>query len=323
MKFYICFLFIFLCISNYKSQELFPFTEPASNVPKNAIGLRILNESYTEADLIRGLYALRLMYGLTPRLSIMATANISNHHAKDFPNNLATHTHEDGQANFSTGDYVVGIYHPYKFNGVSFYSKYRFVSVDGKNKHFRMAAFANYSYFDVKHDEAEPNLLDDNKGFGSGIITTYLKNKFAVSLTSGIILPSDVEGTIDDPDGSGPVPTKMQYGRAVEYNLSFGYLVYPRKYKSYNQTNWNVYLEFMGKAYEKAKITQYNIIDVPISTPLLMSGNYVDVCPGIQAIVKSNLRIDFAVKFPLINKSYAHFYPLFTLAVQRYFFTKK
>jgi len=321
-----CFLFFaiffhFLCCSF--AQELFPLNEPASNVPKNAIGLRAFNQSYLEGKTIRGLDALRVMYGLLPRLTVMATVSMSNHHGKDFPSNLATHTHNGNQTVYKTGDYVVGIPYSYRFNGVSFYSKYRFISVDGQNKHFRMAAYGAYSYLNVAHDEAEPNLLDDTKGLGGGLITTYLIKRLAVSLTSGVIIPQNHKGSIPDPISSELIPTEIKYGRALEYNLSFGYLLFPKKYENYNQTNWNLYLEFMGKTYEAATITQYGDKSVPISTPLLQKGNYIDICPGIQAIIKSNLRIDFSVKLPMINKSYAHFYPVYVIAVQRYFFTKK
>ncbi len=311
-----------LSIKSLLAQELYPFNEPASNVPKGAIGLRLFNLTYKEGNTIRGVDALRIMYGLLPRLTIMATPNISNHHGKNFPTNLATHTHNGGQTVYYTGDYVVGVPYAYRFNGVSFYAKYRFVSADAQNKHFRMAAYGAYSYINSAHDEAEPNLLDDNKGYGGGLITTYLRNKLAISLTSGVIIPQSHNGSIEDPAGTGLIPTEVKYGRAVEYNLSFGYLLLPRRYKSYYQTNLNLYVEFMGKSYEEAKVTQYGYKEIPISTPLLQAGNYVDFCPGVQAIIKSNLRIDFAMKFPMINKSYAHFYPVYYLAIQRYFFKK-
>lgn len=309
-------------INSLRCQELFPLNEPASNVPRNAIGIRFFNQSYKEGNTLRGLDALRVMFSPLPRLTLMATANISNHHGKDFPANLATHTHNGNQTVYSTGDYVVGIHYPYRFNGVSFYGKYRFLSRDAQNRHFRMAVYGAYSYLNVAHDEAEPNLMDDTKGYGAGLITTYLKKKFAVSLTSGIILPKKHNGSVPDPITGDAIPTTVEYGRAIEYNLSFGYLLLPMKYENYNQTNLNLYVEFLGKAYEQAKITQYGFKEIPISTPLLRSGNYIDVCPGIQAIIKSNLRIDLSVKFPLLNKSYAHFYPVYAIGIQMYLFTR-
>lgn len=314
--------FCLICLHTF-SQELFPLTEPASNVPKGVIGVRLFNQSYQEGSTLRGMNALRVMYGLLPRLTLMATATMSNHHGADFPSNLATHTHNGAQTNYSTGAYVVGIHYPYRFNGVSLYAKFRFISIDGQNTHFRVMAYGQYAQLNVAHDEAEPNLLDDTKGYGGGLIATYLKNRFAVSLTSGVIIPEDHTGTVPDPYGTGPIQTVVKYGKALEYDLSFGYLLFPKKIENYDQTNFNVYLELMGKSYEQAKITQFGFKEIPISTPLLQAGNYVDACPGVQMIVRSNLRFDLSVKIPLINKSYAHFYPVYALGIQRYFYPRR
>lgn len=119
------------------------------------------------------------------------------------------------------------------------------------------------------------------------------------------------------------IPTEMKYGRSLVYNLSMGYLLFPRVYKDYDQLNVNVYLELLGRSYEAAQVTQYGNVSIPINTPLLDKGSYVDLAPGVQCIIKSNLRVDFSVKFPMINKSYAHSYPVFMVGMQRYFFFKK
>ena len=321
MKIFILIIVVVLLTPSVNNaQELFPNTEPASSIPKNVIGIRYIQHTFNEATQVRNLFALRVMYGLTSRLSMMATPNVSNHHGRSFPDNLATHVHEGNQTIFSTGDTKTNNDYIYKFNGVNFYTKYRFLSNDGKNQHFRMALYAQGTILNTAHTEAEPNLMDDNSGYGGGIITTYLKNKFAVSFTGGYIVPMDKNGFVNDPDGSGPVPTRIKYGRAFEYNLSFGYLIWPRVYKSYNQTNWNIYMEFLGKSYSAAQITQYGFVNVPIATPLLQSGNYIDIVPGIQTIIKSNLRIELSARLPFYRKSYAFFYPLYALGVQWYFF---
>ncbi|MGZ4033426.1 MAG: hypothetical protein ACXVPU_10990 [Bacteroidia bacterium] len=305
------------------SQELFPLNEPASNVPKGVLGVRAFGDSFKEVSQMRNLFALRLMYGVLPKLSVMATVSTSNHHDVNFPANLVSHTHNGNQSVFSTGNFQRGLHYPYLFTGVYLYAKYRFLTFDGQNTHFRMAVYGEWSNVNVAHDETEPNLLDDTKGYGGGLISTYLKNHLAISLTSGIIIPGSYTGLSPDLLGGPMVPTELKYGRAVKYNLSFGYLLFPRKYDNYNQGNWNVYLEFMGKSYGTAKVIQYGTKDVPISTPLLQAGNYVDVCPGLQYILHSNLRVDLSVEFPLVNKSYAHFYPVYMLGIQRYFYFRK
>ncbi len=318
------FLFsFFINLPSFFSQELFPLNEPASNVPKGVLGIRGIGETYKELDQYRNQYSLRVMYGLLPRLSVMATVGISNHHGKNFPANLVSHIHNGSETIYTTGEFERGLKYPYTFNGVYLFAKYRFISIDGQHSHFRIAANAEGSYLNQAHDEAEPTLMGDTKGVGGGLITTCLKDHFAISLTSGFIVPGAHEGLSPDVSGGPMIPTRIAYGRALVYNLSMGYLLFPRTYKSYDQLNFNIYLEFLGKAYEAATVQQYGNIDVPINTPLLKAGNYMEIAPGVQCIIKSNLRIDLSVKCPFINKSHARFYPLFMLGIQRYFYFNK
>lgn len=309
---------LFVNVSLY-AQELFPHNEPASSVPKNVLGIKLFGESYDEYGMQRNMVALRLMYGVTAKFSLMVTGTVSNHHSEYLPTGLVTHTHSsNGNTNYQTGTFSRGLVYPYQFNGIYLYGKYRFLTHDGQNKHFRMAAYGEYSYIDVAHDETEPNLLDDTKGFGAGIIATYLHKHFATSLTTGFIIPGAYSETTPDFYG-GELHTTIEYGNALQYNLSFGYLLFPFKYKNYSQTNINVYAEFMGKCYQTATVIQ-NDVNIKPQTDLLLAGNYIEVHPGLQAIINSNLRVDFSVGFPLINKSYARFYPMYTVGIQRYFF---
>jgi len=323
-----------LCLISFhyqlNAQELFPTTEPASNVPKGVLGVRAFGEAHREVNVWRSLGALRLMYGLTPKLTVMVTASASNHHGDSLPYNLITHTHlANGTAVYYTQNIQRGLVYPYRFNGIYCYAKYRFFTADGQNKHLRMAVYGEWSSVNVAHDEAEPTLLDDTKGVGGGLIITYFKNRFATSLTSGVIIPGRYEETEDLSHWTGLnglTITKIQYGRALQYNLSFGYLLFPKKYKDYNQTNWNIYLEFIGKSYETAKI--WSIFNgqteqLAVKTPLLMANNYVEVRPGIQKIIDSNLRIDFSIGFNLIKRSYVNYYPMYLVGIQRYFYPNK
>src|SRR6185312_15998492 len=84
------FLSLFLAAAVH-AQELFQQTEPASNVPKNTLGIRAFGESYNEVGKLRNIFALRAMYGLTPKLTVMLTANMSNHHNKDLPPDFPVH----------------------------------------------------------------------------------------------------------------------------------------------------------------------------------------------------------------------------------------
>lgn len=309
-----------LCAFPLPAQELFPLSEPASNLPKGALGIRLFSESYKEVNQWRNMTALRMMYGLTPRLSVYLTGIASNHHGKKMPVEFPFHNTPER-----------GAYYPYKFNGAHLYGKYRFISLDRQNSHFRMAAYAEGTYVQTTHHETEPDLeMGDNKGIGAGLITTYLWRKFAVSLTAGAILPAKYEGLSPDPIESLPdVPVRVRYGKALTYSLSFGYLLLPRKYESYDQTNVNLYLELHGKAFQAARVdifaglpNEYFLAQARYPSAL-QKGYYIDVSPGVQFIVKSNLRIDFSATFSSMGISYARLYPVYTIGIQRYFFFHK
>ncbi len=321
MRIFVYFVLAFLIPVFSDGQELFLHNEPASSVPKGVVGVRLFGESYKEIDTQRNLFALRLMYGVTPKLSVYLTASGSNHHGENLPKDLIGHRHVGNQTVSYAQLIQKGVSYPYLFNGFHLYAKYRFLTRDGQNEHFRMAFYGEGSNVKSAHDEAEPNLLDDTKGIGGGIIATYLKNKMAVSLTTGVIIPFNHSETISS-GGSLPYNLKVQYGRAIIYNLSFGYLLFPKDYKDYSQTNWNVYLEFMGKSYERARVFE-NGQELQAQSAYLNAGHYVEVHPGIQRIINSNLRIDFSLGFPFIRESYVHFYPVIYLGVQRYFYFKK
>lgn len=303
-----------------RAQELFPIAEPASNVPRGVLGIRFFDETYNEVDRIRNLFALRVMYGITAKLTLYATPTVSNHHNQTLPPEFPVHNTPQ-----------IGVTHPYLFNGVDCYAKYRFLTIDGQNSHLRVAAYGEYSLLKVAHDEAEPTLLDDNSGVGAGIITTYLKKHFAVSFTGGYIRPFKYKGDVPDPIAGLPgLPATVTYADGYNYCLSFGYLLFPKTYADYNQANWNIYLEFVGKDYGAMQMqvgnVYYNLPQYAISTAgnkALAAGQYMEVYPGLQTIIRSSLRLDFSVGFPVIGRSYVHYYPVYTAGVQRYFYFHK
>jgi hypothetical protein len=171
----------------------------------------------------------------------------------------------------------------------------------------------------VAHDESESNLVDDTGGYGFGVIATLLKNRFAVSITSGFIKPNSYFEKQTDFTGGPDLPTTIYYGNAIKYNVSFGYRLAPSQYTDYDQPNWNVYLEFIGKTYDAARVIQ-NGTEIKTHTPALADGSYIEVHPGIQRIAKSNLRMEFSVGFGLTGNSYVHFTPVWSFGVQRYFY---
>lgn len=326
MKERAAFFLLMLLAGTVHAQELFPLAEPASSVPKGALGIRAFAEGYREDGLLRNITGLKLLYGITPRLSVYLSGTMSDYHERTLPFDLIAHSHTGSRSVGSTATPATGVAYPEIFNSADVYAKYRLLSRDGQNRHFRMAAYAEGSYVAVPSHEAEPELLVHTSGFGAGLISTYLRGHFAASLAGGFILPAAYRGNATDRFG-GIYPTTVQYGNAVNYSLSFGYLLFPQQYRSYDQTNWNLYLELTGKTYGAAAISQKDgpapdalPIPVSVTTPALSSGSYLDIDPGIQCIIRSVYRIDASAGFALLSTSYVHLYPVYHLGVQRYLY---
>jgi len=317
------FIILFLFSFSAKGQELYNLTQPASTLPKGALGVRLFNESYDEAGLIRKITILKVMYGITPKLSVILSGVATDYHSLYLPVDFILHNHS-GKGPVVSANVPAVVPYPYIFAGTDLYAQYRFFASDGQNSHFRMAVYGEASDIRIASHLAEPELLTHNSGVGGGIITTYLKSHFAATLTVGGVLPFEYKGNSYDIYG-GAYPVTFIYGNAVDYDLALGYLLFPKEYKNYKQTNINLYLEFLGKSYGAAKVTQQDgvvIYNIPNTIPILSAGNYVEINPGIQFIIRSTTRIDISVGFPLINFSYNHDYPLYYIGIQRYFFFK-
>jgi len=310
-------LFIFLIFSNTNlsfGQELFPNTEPASTVPKGVFGLRLLSETYNESGAIRNQFSARLMYGLTKNLTLWAQPMVSNHHGESFPANLFNHSHSSGISFTRPIEY--GTKYKYSFAGIHLYAKYRLLNFDQDDQHLRLALYGEYSPFaNQAHDEAEPHLQGDTGGLGAGAILTYLKSRFAISFTGGYITPQKF---IDLKSNNR---YEFTYSNAVNYSLSFGYLLYPKSYTSYQQPNYNLYVEFIGKAFNDAEIMWFDV-PVEVRSAAQLGNQYLDVYFGIQRIVNSNNRLELTIGVPVISKSYRHFYPLLNIGWQRYLYGK-
>lgn len=330
MKIQVTAFFFFLTV-HLSAQELYPNSEPASTMPKGALGIRFMNESFLEkgqqygqpVSQWRNQFAFRVMYGIGSKLSAYIQTDFSNHHDSILPRDLLYHTHNGNQVTYYDSIKPYGREYPYLFGGFYVYAKYRFLSHDEQQKHFRMAVYAEGSTTNVAHDEGEPGLTGDTKGVGGGVIITQLLHRFSATFTGGITLPGSYhehryDPGIPPPDGPDLI-TGIQYGKALNYNLSFGYLLYPSVYRDYKQININIYLELVGRSYEAAKIAR-NGNTVVAHTPTLQKGNYVNAVPGVQAIINSNTRIDFSAGFNLVQRSYRYFYPFYLFGIQHYFY---
>lgn len=191
-----------------KAQELYVFTEPASNMPTKAIGVRITNEGMFNPDFTSRSIG-EVMLGLNKNLMF---------HAQGFLSDM------DGK---------------YRLEGGSFYAKYRFLSIDDTHSHFRGAAYGRVSTSKRNIKTEDLNLEGDNAGWQAGLVFTQLIHKLALSTTLGY-------GKVFNPNaqrvGAGLAPNEM-----LNYSLSSGYLLFPFKYKNYKQPNFNLYVEALGK----------------------------------------------------------------------------
>jgi hypothetical protein len=209
-------IYLFIAISiiatNLYAQELYVFTEPASNMPTRSIGAKATAKFLRErsSGKLRSRYTPELMYG--------ANRNLMLHVAGSFSD-----MYSNGQ----------------QWESVRFYGKYRFLSSDEMYRHFRMAVFVEASYSRNQPYYGELSLEGDQGGVQIGAIATQLLHKLAISSTVSYLQTAKRDAS--DPL-AGAIPAK-----AFNYSVSAGYLVLPKKYTDYKQVNLNLYLEVLGQ----------------------------------------------------------------------------
>ena len=244
MKIRLCIAMLLLCLSG-SAQELFTFTEPASNMAAKSIGLRLNNYFVQEK------YTSKTDYHVIPEVMVGVSKKVMVH----------------GDAFFSNrGNHFAA-------EGGSIYAKYRFLSNDDVQQHFRMAAFGRYSFNNSLIDQEEINLYGYNSGFEGGVVATQLLHKVALSSALSFVKAMDNSNNNKFPEGNA--------GKALNYTLSAGKLMLPKVYTDYKQTNLNLMLEFLS---------QWN----------LGSGKYyIDAAPSVQFIFNSVARVDIGYRTQL------------------------
>lgn len=247
------FLFVIFCCSTIAlgAQELYVFSEPASNMPARSLGVKQTAKWLRDpsSGTIRSRHTSELMAGASKNLMLHAAATFSDMYT--------------GQQ---------------RWESVRAYAKYRFLSSDDMFSHFRMAAFAEgaVSRNPVLYDEL--SLDGDQSGVQFGVVATQLLHKLALSATLGRI-------EVLHPDRSkAPAPTPLPYS-AYNYSLSAGYLVLPKKYTGYGQTNLNLYVELLGQQTTGVR------------------RHYVDLAPAAQLIFNSSVKINAGYRFQLAGNA--------------------
>ena len=242
-------LLLFVCFQislKSSAQELFVFTEPASNMPAKSIGIRLMNSFMGNSDKTINYHVMpEVMVGVNKKLMLHGQSFLSNRN-----NGLVA-------------------------EGASFYAKYRWLTVEDVHRHFRMAAFVDGSLSRVPFHYEEISLMGDKTGIETGLIATQLWHKLAVSTT---VSRTEI---LDKSRNDGQVYFPARQYQSVNYSLSAGYLLFPRAYKSYDQPNLNLYVEFLGQR-------------------LIGTGfRYADLAPALQLILNSNTKINVGKRFQL------------------------
>ncbi|MES2278165.1 MAG: hypothetical protein V4592_19200 [Bacteroidota bacterium] len=227
------------------AQELYVNTEPASNMATRSLGIRLENQGFNSNG-FKNRSTLELMYGANKNLMLHTVFYASNF------NQPTSH-----------------------FEGASAYAKYRFLSVDTIQRHFRGAVFAKLSSINNPFINQEIALEGDNSGWQSGVTFTQLLHKLALSGSASYLRGFDNRGGYQLPVGNAR--------DAIGYSLSAGYLLFPKSYTDYNQVNLNLYIELLGK-----------------NNPGY-GQSYLDAAPAVQLIFNSVFRVDLSYRTPLYN----------------------
>ncbi len=243
---YVMSLIIVLAANIASAQELYVFTEPASNMPSKSIGVKQsakwLRNNFSGRTESR--HTSEVMFGMNKNLMLHGAVTFSNMYSRS-----------------------------QQFESFRTYAKYRFLTVDGMYSHFRMAAFAEASHSRNVSSFDELSLEGDQSGLQAGIIATQLLHKLAISTTLSLTESLQKGRTL-------PGPKAVPY-QAFNYSLSAGYLVLPKKYTSYDQTNLNLYVELLGqRTYDKKRY-------------------FVDLAPAAQLIFNSQAKLNLGYRFQL------------------------
>ena len=247
------FIYILVCclVSQMAvSQELYVFTEPASNMPAHSLSAKLTYR--TPVSKYNGYYKQRytpeLMFGLNKQWMLHVTSSFSDFYTSQM-----------------------------RWESVKTYAKYRFYSNDDVHRHFRMAAFAEAAYSRSPFYYGDINLDGDNSGVQAGLIATQLVNKLAVSGTASVIKVFT--------DRSEHINHLNHSINALYYSLSAGYLLFPFNYADYKQTNLNLYFEAIGmKGFDKGDY----MLDLAPALQFIFNSNF-KVNLGARLQVSGNM----------------------------------
>ncbi len=258
-------LFVLFFADRISAQELYVFSNPASNNPAKSIAFKLSSKVLREIhdDALASRHTADVAFGLHKNLQLNTALTFSDMYFTDM-----------------------------RWESARIYAKYRFLSIDNVHSHFRAAAFAKAAFSRNPLVYQELDLEGDNSGMQGGLVFTQLIHKFAASAGVSYLQQMGQFHRIS----LGP-PFSSQ---AVQYNVSAGYLLFPRSYQSYDQTNLNLYCEVLG---------QKN---------LDLKRSFVDIAPALQLIIKSTSRINAGARFQVAGDAHRMARNSFFISLEHY-----
>jgi hypothetical protein len=235
-----------------KGQELYVFTDPASNVPARSISVKLAGmfmgaQAWHDQPMQR--YIPEINVGLSKNWMLRTGLSFADMHTNNFA-----------------------------WESIFLYVKWRFLSKDDLHRHFRVAAFADASYTRVPFHNDEITLQGDKPGVQLGIVATQLINRLALSATA-----SHTQVLHKSRNSKNVIYVPPRIYQAMNYSLSAGWLMLPKEYTDYGQTNLNVYAELLAQQSLEAARKVF----------------FVDLAPAIQLIFNSNTKINLGYRFQI------------------------
>jgi len=151
------------------------------------------------------------------------------------------------------------------------YLQHRFYSTDDIHSHTRLAFFARAVNSPYNPNTNAIMMEGQQKLWNAGLIATMLKHKWASSLTAGWV-HRYVGNTNYTKEG-------------IQYIFSNGWLLYPKNYDNYQQTNVNFYVELIGQQL------------------LGQSSSFLDIAPSIQLIFNSQAKLNMGYRWALSDNT--------------------
>lgn len=263
-------LFLVAAFMQASGQELYPYAEPASNMPAKSVALKNTSFIYGDVSLNRAYHRHmpEVQFGLSKTWMLHANAGFSNMQQRKL-----------------------------RWESARLYAKYRFLSADDVHKHFRMAAFGAATYSRNRLDRNEINLMmGEQSGVQAGLVATQLWNKFALSVTGGW-------NEVLNNERWDKTYAGYRAFQSISYSVSAGYLLLPFEYKDYNQTNINLYAELIGSRNINTPQEKYYVDLMPSvqaifnSTAKLNAGYRFEVSSDISRMARNSWLLSFDYLF--------------------------